>query len=308
MILIEDFIRLDPGCLGGALTIGNFDGVHLGHADILRRVRDWADQVRGPAVVLTFDPHPVRLLRPESAPPPLTWIRRKAELLGRQGIDFLIAYPTDRSLLALDPHTFFRDFVVQRLNAKALVEGPNFHFGHRREGDVRLLGKLCGAAGIEFEIVPPRDQGGAMISSSRVREALGRGEVGAAREMLTEPYRLRGMVVHGERRGTPLGFPTANLDAIDTLIPTTGVYAGRAFVRGVPIPAAIHIGPAPTFSQSQPRVEAHLLDFHGNLYGEPLEIEFLDRLRDVRRFSSSEQLVEQLHHDLAATRAVATAF
>ena len=203
----------------GAVTIGNFDGVHLGHARIVERLLARAREVGGPAVVFTFDPHPVRLLRPEAAPPPLTWTDRKAELLARLGVDAVLAYPTDEALLALEPEEFFAQIVRDRLDARSLVEGPNFRFGRGRTGTIDLLGKLAGAAGIVLEVVEPVIVAGEIVSSSRVRRLLADGQVGQARGLLTQPYRVRGMVVHGAGRGAKIGFATANVDAIDTILP-----------------------------------------------------------------------------------------
>lgn len=289
----------------GAVTIGNFDGVHRGHAQLIQRLRQMADQVGGPATVLTFDPHPVVLLRPEAAPPPLTWAERKADLLADLGVDAVVIQPTDLDLLQLSAREFFEQVVRQRLRAKAMVEGPNFRFGHQRAGDVRVLGELCAEAGIALEVVQPLTAGDVLISSSRVRDRIRQGDIDAAREMLTQPYRTRGMVVHGARRGGALGFPTANLEAVDTLIPGLGVYAGRAHSAGQAWPAAINIGPNPTFGEHSCKFEIHLVGFHGSLYGQPLEVDFLSRLRDIVVFQSSEELKYQLQADIRAVCQIA---
>lgn len=289
-----------PGALrGGAMAIGNFDGVHLGHAAIAKRLVAAARKVGGPAVVFTFDPHPVRILRPEAAPPPLTWTDRKADLLGRLGIDAVIAYPTDAAFLELSAESFFRQIVAERLAAREMVEGPNFYFGHNRTGTIDVLRKLCAAAKIGLEVVEPIFVGGQPVSSSRIRRLLADGLVDEARSMLTEPYRLRGMVRHGAGRGMKLGFPTANVDAIDTLLPGGGVYAGRAIVAGTKWPAAINVGPNPTFGEQAMKVEVHLIGFHGSLYGEPLEVDFLSRLRDIQRFDNVSALLTQIQADVA---------
>lgn len=286
----------------GAVSIGNFDGVHLGHARIIERLVAQARAVGGPAVVFTFDPHPVRLLRPEQAPPPLTWTDRKVELLAKLGVDCVVAYPTDRELLGLPATSFFTQIVCEQLQAQALVEGPNFFFGRDRQGNVDTLGQLCRAAGITLEVVEPLVIDGQLVSSSRIREAITAGRIDEARECLTQPYRIRGMVTHGAARGAKLGFPTANLAAIDTLVPGAGVYAGRAMARGATRPAAIHIGPIPTFGDPLPKVEVHLLNFSGTLYGEPLEVDLLTRLRHVQAFANVEELKTQLRQDVAMVR------
>ena len=303
MQLIRTLDELPDALRRGALSIGNFDGVHHGHARIVGGLTAAAQRLSGPAVILTFDPHPVRLLRPELAPPPLTWTERKCQLLGELGVDAVVAYPTCRELLALTPRQFFHEVVERRLAARAMVEGPNFYFGRDRAGDVQLLGRLCASAGAELEVVEPLTLGEGYVSSSRVRRAIAAGDVDGAREMLTQPYRIRGMVTHGAARGATIGFPTANLDAVDTILPGMGVYAGRAYVGGARHPAAINLGPSPTFGEEQVKVEVHLVDFSGSLYGQPLEVDFLARLRDIQPFSSVEALKTQLAADVAATRA-----
>ena len=302
--LIRDPAALPDEFRGGAVAIGNFDGVHLGHAAIVRQLIARARQVGGPAVVFTFDPHPVRLLRPTEAPPPLTWTDRKAELLGRLGVAAVIAYPTDERLLALSPREFFEQIVGGCLAARGMVEGTNFFFGHKRAGTIEVLGRLCAAAGLTLDVVEPVVVEGEPVSSSRVRRLLRAGDVDAACRLLTEPYRLRGMVQHGAGRGAKLGFPTANVAAIDTLLPGAGVYAGRAMAEGKVWPAAINVGPNPTFGEQSLKVEVHLIGFTGPLYGQPLEVDFLRRLRDVQRFDDLAALQAQLQRDVAVAAEV----
>jgi len=306
VVLLVEIVRqladLPASLRQGAITIGNFDGVHIGHARIVERLLAAARRVQGPALVFTFDPHPVRLLRPEQAPPPLTWTERKAELLAQLGVDALVAYPTDEALLQLSPEQFFTQIVQQTLDARAMVEGPNFYFGHRREGTIEVLRRLTSEAGISLEVVEPYELDGAYVSSSRVRQLVAAGEVETAAALLTRPYRIRGMVTHGAGRGAKLGFPTANVDAIDTLLPAVGVYAARvAWAEQVWL-AAVHIGPNPTFADQSLKVEVHLLDFVGSLYGQPLEVEFLTRLRSIVSFPSVESLLNQLRQDVQRVR------
>lgn len=305
MKLFRHLTELPADFRAGAVTIGNFDGVHLGHARIVERLIAQARRTGGPAVVFTFDPHPARLLRPEQAPVPLTWTKRKSHLLGELGVDAAIAYPTDRALLQLTDREFFELIVRKRLGAGAVVEGPNFFFGHNRTGDIEVLSKLTAEAGLALEVVEPVEIDGAVVSSSRIRALLSAGAVDVARRMLTRPYRIRGMVTHGAGRGAAIGFPTANLGAIDTLLPGPGVYAGIAFVGGERWPAALNIGGNPTFGEQQLKVEAHLIGFDGPLYGEPVEIEFLTRLRDVKQFSGIDELKTQLARDVEAAREAA---
>jgi len=300
--LLRSLIDFPPSLRGGAVAIGNFDGVHRGHARIVERLRVRAKEVGGPAIVFTFDPHPVRLLRPLHASPPLTWTDRKAELLAQLGVDAMIAYPTDETLLALSPQDFFSRIVRESLAAHAMVEGPNFYFGRNRAGTIDVLRTLCGEFNISLDVVEPLMVAGDIVSSSRVRKLIQAGDVSAAAELLTQPYRIRGMVTHGAARGAKLGFPTANLDAIDTLLPALGVYAGRAILPGKAWPAAINLGPNPTFGEEAVKVEVHLIGFTGSLYGQPMEVDFTSRLRDIKRFGSVDELKAQLDQDIAAVR------
>jgi riboflavin kinase / FMN adenylyltransferase len=304
MKLLRDLSNLPDTVRHGAVAIGNFDGVHHGHKQIVERLLAKARQCGGPAIVFTFDPHPVRLLRPEQAPPPLTWTDRKAELLAQLGVDTTIAYPTNEELLQLSPQQFFKHIVCNTLQARAMVEGTNFYFGHHRAGNIEVLQKLCSAAGIPLKVVEPVLVDGAPVSSSRIRQLISAGHIHAANQMLTQPYRIRGMVRHGAARGAKIGFPTANVDAVDTLLPGAGVYAGRCAVEGHTWAAAINIGPNPTFGENTFKVEVHLVGFHDSLYGQPLEVDFLARLRDIVQFPDVEALKKQLSLDVSTANEV----
>ena len=292
----------------GAVTVGNFDGVHLGHARIVGRLIAKARQLGQAAVVLTFDPHPVRLLRPTEAPPPLTWTNRKAELLGALGVDVMVVYPTNHVLLNLTAQEFFDQIIRETLDAQAMVEGPNFFFGRDRAGDIELLRRLTGSTGMSLDVVEPVEIDGQYVSSSLVRKLVTEGWVREAGRMLTRPYRIRGMVTHGVRRGAKIGFPTANIEAIDTLLPGQGVYAGRGLLkddgtdREKSYPAAVNVGPNPTFGENAMKVEAHLIGFEGPLYGRTLEIDFIGRLRDIHTFNDVDALKSQLARDVEAAK------
>ena len=211
---------------------------------------------------------------------------------------------TTPELLQLSAANFFRTVILEQLAARALVEGPNFAFGHKRAGTIETLRQLCGRASIELTILPPVVHEGRPVSSSRVRQALERGAVGEAATLMGHPYRLRGQVVAGQRRGRTLGFPTANLAQVPTLIPGNGVYAVRAYVADKSWPGAANIGPNPTFGEEERKVEIHLIGFSGDLLGQELALDFLDRLRDTRPFPSAGQLVEQLRHDVEQARKI----
>jgi riboflavin kinase/FMN adenylyltransferase len=306
MHVIRHLEDLPAAARHGAVSIGNFDGVHLGHKAIVRRLLLRANEMDGSAIVFTFDPHPVRLLRPEQSPPPLTWTERKAELLAALGVDWLVAYPTDLALLRLSAVDFFSRIICDTLAARALVEGPNFYFGHNREGTIPRLRELSAAANISLDVVPPVAIDGQLVSSSCVRDLIRTGNVEKASRLLGAPYRIRGMVTHGAGRGAAIGFPTANLDAIDTLLPAQGVYAGVAWANGTSHAAAIHLGPSPTFGDAVVRVEVHVIGQSEPLYGQPLEVDFLARLRDIRPFDSPAALVKQLSDDIEQVKRIAS--
>jgi len=291
---------------GGAVSIGNFDGVHLGHARLVERLRAMAVTVGGPAVVFTFDPSPTRILRPEAAPEPLIWTQRKAEILAEMGVDALLAYPTDRTLLELEAREFFTQIIRGRLGARAMVEGPNFFFGRNRTGNVEVLHQFCAEADMPFDVAEPVKVDGQIVSSSRIRSLVAAGRLDDARTMLGRPYRIRGVVVRGAGRGVQLGYPTANVERIDTLLPGEGIYAARSYAAGAWHPAAVSLGPNPTFNEGERKVEAHLIAFQGSLYGQLIAVDFFARLRDIKRFASVDALVAQMAQDVAATCEIAS--
>jgi riboflavin kinase / FMN adenylyltransferase len=286
-----------PAC---AVTVGNFDGVHLGHAAIVRQVCAAARRLDVPAVAFTFDPHPAALVRPEAAPAPLTTPDRRATLLRSLGVDAVVVQPTDRALVSLPAADFYADILRGRLRARAIVEGTDFRFGASRSGDIKLLETLCSHDGVTLETVPAVMADGLPVSSSRLRGLIATGAVREAALLLTSPYRLTGTVVEGARRGATIGFPTANLSGIATLLPAAGVYAARVTLPdGSTRPAAVHIGPNISFGETRISVEAHLIGFSGSLYGSTLDVDFLDRLRDTQRFDSVDALKAQLSADVA---------
>jgi len=299
----EEDHRREASIRGGVITIGNFDGVHRGHAALLREVRRTADRLGGPAVAVVLDPHPASILRPERAPTRLTWIERRAELMAVHGIDALVVCPTTPEFLNLTAENFFQLLVSERLAAQAMLEGPNFFFGRARGGDIATLERLCTANGIELQIINPSEYEGEMVSSTRIRQMLERGQVDRAAELLGAPYRIRGTVVGGAKRGREIGFPTANLSEIDVLIPGPGVYGGYLIAAGKEQMAAIHIGPNPTFDcDGSLKVEIHLLDYDGDLYGQLLQVDVVLRVRDIARFDSAQSLVGQLNQDIDFVR------
>ena len=289
------------GCF---VAIGNFDGVHLGHQSMIARLVRHAQAARMPAVALTFDPHPIQLLRPEIAPPSLSILERKASLLEQYGVDVVIAYPTDRELLALSPQDFFTKIVRNELCASGMVEGPNFYFGKDRAGDVNTLAELCSAANMMLDVVEPIQVNAQLVSSSTVRKLVSAGEMHAAIELLGHSYQVRGVVEEGVKRGRTIGFPTANLGQIATLLPPNGVYAGVAHIDDEAHVAAINLGPNPTFGENAQKFEAHVINFDGDLYGQLLDVDFITKIRDVTEFDGVEMLQQQLYRDIEEVTAL----
>lgn len=285
-----------------AVTVGNFDGVHLGHQALAAAVVEEARRSQGTAVVLTFDPHPSRILSPDRAPSALMTLDQKAEVLRDLGIDCLAVLPFSLALARKTAREFAQEVVQQALRARVVVVGANFRFGRHRSGDVTLLGQLGLELGFAVRGLPPVLHEGAAVSSTRIREALARGEVENARVMLGRPYFVEGRVVHGEGRGRTLGIPTANLAPSNETLPGNGVYACRATATDagdLSLLAVVNIGRQPTFGGSETTLEAHLLAFEGDLYGRRLRVAFEARLREECRFASPEDLVVQIRSDIA---------
>ena len=306
VIKLDDFREVPLSLSGSYLAVGNFDGVHLGHRNLISRLRALADEHKAPSLILTFDPHPVVLLRPEQAPAPLLWIDRKVDLLKDAGASEVIVFQTGRWLLNLTAREFFERVILDQFHAKGMVEGPNFAFGRDRGGDSSLLAEWCRQSSLDFDVVEPKIEGGELVSSSRIRALLDAGDVAEASRLLDRPYRLRGIVTHGAARGRGLGFPTANLDDIDTLIPADGVYAALAYIdgKGPARATATHIGPNVSFGEQIRKVESHLIDFDGDLYGKTVELEFLQRIRGSRRFEGIDDLLAQIRKDVEQARAI----
>jgi riboflavin kinase/FMN adenylyltransferase len=305
MLLLNGFT--DPDAYrGGFLSIGNFDGVHRGHQEMLGRLVSQARNHHAPTVVMTFEPHPLALIAPERLPPQLTTIDEKARLLAQLGVDCLIAYPTDTHLLQLTAEEFFARFVRDQIAARGMMEGPNFCFGRGRKGTIETLKTMCSAAGVELTVCEMLLLDGQDLSSTAVRTQITEGRLADARTSLARPYRISGKVISGAQRGRTIGFPTANLDRIETLVPQNGVYAAVTEIDGRRWPAAMNIGPNPTFGENAQKVEVHVIDFHGDLYGRHLDIDILHEIRGVQRFESVDQLKAQLTRDIETARVAAS--
>lgn len=286
-------------------TIGNFDGIHRGQRAILDRVVSRARELGAPSALITFDPHPLALLRPREAPARLTTAAQKERLVEEAGIDFLLVLAFDAELAARSADDFVRSFLVHQLAVREVFVGKTFHFGKRREGDVELLKRLGDKLGFDAEGVDEVRWEGEAVSSTRIRSALLDGRVEDAMAMLGRPYELVGEVLRGDRMGQKLGWPTINLRVADVLVPRDGVYATRVRLPGFPAPfdAATNIGTRPTVYENFHRVvESHILDFASDVYGQVVALGFFRRLREERIFPSIMDLSAQIGRDVEATR------
>ncbi len=296
------------GWPGPCVAIGNFDGVHRGHQVLVSAAVSGARARAGTAVVLTFDPHPARVLAPGRAPGALTTPAQKAELLAALGADVLAVLPFDEALARLAPAEFASEVLAGGLRARRVFVGAGFRFGHRQSGDVAALAALGAEHGFSVEAIAPVLEEGEPISSSRVRDALARGHVSAARALLGRAYAIDGRVVEGERRGRTIGVPTANLASENEIVPARGVYAARCRIAtGAWHAAVVNVGERPTFGGTTTTIEAHLLDFDGDLYGSVLRLTFEHHLRAERRFPGPEALVSQIRDDIGRARTLLAA-
>ncbi len=281
-----------------SVTIGNFDGVHLGHHELFRRTVARAKATSTAPVALTFSPHPVRFFSPKARFYEITSLEEKASLLAGFGIEALVVESFTGELGRMSPAEFAREILARRLRARYAIVGYDFTFGRNRSGSPATLTEVGRELGIEVEVVPPLVRGGLIVSSTRIRELLLGGRVREAEELMSRPYRVSGMVVAGAGRGRKLGYPTANIEFTQELIPLPGVYVVEAEVAGARHRAVANVGFTPTFGENFLGVEAYLLDFHRDLYGQEVAIHFRDRIRDERKFKSADELVRQIEKDV----------
>lgn len=287
------------------LTVGNFDGVHLGHRELIRRVLKRSKQLSVPAVVMTFEPHPVQVLYPDRHLKRLFDHEDQHRELSRLGIDVLVIEPFSREFSQLSPERYIHDWIFGPFHPELLVVGYDFSFGANKAGTLDVLSEKASALGFEVDIVPPIRAGGHLISSSRVRTTIASGDVALAAIFLGRRFYISGIVEKGVGRGRTIGVPTANLRTTAETVPPEGVYAAMVDVGGERHMAAVNIGRNPTFqsgSGTATTIEAHLIGFSGDIYGVPMEIEFVERLREERKFPSKDALVAQILTDVASAK------
>ena len=302
MQIIFDLDALPEALKGGAVSVGKFDGMHLGHALIVQRLKGYAQQRHIPAILITFDPHPAALLRPHDNIKPICTLERKIELLRNVHVDAVAVIRTTPELLQQSAETFFYDTLQNRFHAKVVVAGKDFSFGRDRIGTpdaIRLYGQWTG---IEVDIVEPVQIGADRVSSSGIRRLIQAGHIERVNELMPMPYRLSGHVVVGDQRGRTLGFPTANLGDVQTIMPRQGVYATAAWFGGQRFGSTTHIGTNPTFGVAEPKIEVFVHDFSGDIYGQRLDVDFLTYLREPVRFDSAEALIRQMQDDVRRSR------
>lgn len=298
-----------PRDRGSVVTVGTFDGIHLGHWAVLREIRERAEATGRRSVLVTFDTHPLRIVRPHDAPQLLTTPAEKKEVLAESGLDYAVFLPFTPELSRYAPRRFVEEILVGRLGVEELVIGYDHGFGRGREGDPDALRRFGAQHGFTVDVMEPIEAQGGAVSSTRLRAMVAAGEIAGVRACLGRPYSVRGVVVEGERKGRELGFPTANLEVLglNKLLPGNGVYAVRADLRSGSWAGALHLGPRPTFEGFAPTVEVHLIDFDRDIYGEEIRLDFVKRLRGIEPFTTTEALVDQIELDVRESRRVLAA-
>jgi riboflavin kinase/FMN adenylyltransferase len=293
---------------GVAIAIGNFDGVHVGHRALLARARELAEAHGAKSVALTFDPHPSALLSPNGAPPRLTSLERRLELMEASGLDAVVVEPFTRDLASLAPHAFIDNLVLRALNARAIVVGYDFCYGQGRLGTTDALRAHGGTAGVEVDVVAPVEVDGEVASSTRIRGYLRSGDLARATRLLGRPWDVDGIVVHGAKRGRAIGVPTANIKPDSDLVVAPGIYAVTlAPEGGRPLAAVASLGTNPTFVEQGGLVlEVHVLDWDGDLYDRRVRTTFVAKLRDEEKYDSVDALVAQIRLDIVGARAALT--
>jgi len=306
MAVFTDINNL-PSFRNAVLTAGTFDGVHLGHWAILQEVVRHAREVNGESILITFDPHPRKLLFPDQPLGIITPLDQKISLIQERGIDHVVVVPFTREFANLSAAQYIEDFLVHRFHPHSIVIGYDHRFGHDRKGNIQLLQEFATANQYHVTEIPAQLIDAASVSSTRIRKALNDGQVGEAAHMLGRAYAVRGRVVHGNKLGRTIGYPTANLQPLDPeqLVPGIGIYAIRAEHNGTRYDGMLSIGYNPTVTDKKEiKIEANLFDFDKDIYGDVLEIQFIRKLRDEQKFPSLEALMQQLHQDKKDTLAV----
>ncbi len=304
MRIIDDLTFTKEDFTFPVVTIGNYDGLHLGHQAIIKRVIELARKGKGEAVVLTFEPHPVKFLHPELQIPLITPYRKKMLLLAQFGVDVTINLPFSEDIASMSAKEFIQEIVQRRIAPRQIIVGFNFTFGKGRTGTSEELKKIGEGLGFKVEIIPPFHVDGEVVSSTRIRELIARGDIKEANRMLGSNFFMLGRVIHGHARGKDLGFPTANLEITQDLYPNDGVYAATVLVDERRYDGVVNIGTNPTFGDEQLAVEVFLFDYQGDLYGKELQVALVDKIRDEQTFPSVDLLVRQIEKDIKRAKEI----
>jgi riboflavin kinase/FMN adenylyltransferase len=308
MELIKHIDKIEKPFKNAVITIGNFDGVHIGHQALFHEVIEKADTIDGTSIVMTFEPHPVRVLKQNGHLPLITLYEQKIELIENSGIDVLICVPFTEEFAEISAKTFVQDILLKSIGMKAIVVGKDYTFGRNREGDIDLLQTYAKDLGFEVVVadwIQTSKNGPGRISSTRTRELVEEGKVDEAQKLLGRYYQLRGIVTTGRNRGGKLlGFPTANINLHDELCPKNGVYAVTVDCMGGVFQGVANIGYSPTFDDHVFSVEVHILDFNENIYGQNIRVNFVQRIRDEEKFSNISELSDQIKKDIETARKI----
>ena len=304
MLIVEDLDHLSQRFKHPVMAIGVFDGVHLGHQAVLRRVVERAREKGGNSMLLTFVPHPQKVIAPRDAPLSLQTDQQKQDVLRQFEIDVMVRLPFTREISLYSPEQFAHKILYDH-GIREILVGSNFRFGHRRSGDFKTLQSVATKLGIVVDQIQPVCFRSIPVSSTKIRQLLKQGTVSLANRLLTRPYQLQGTIVRGSQKGSELGFPTANLNLDNELIPATGVYVSRAYIDENAYPSVTNVGYRPTLHHDhhqEPVVESYLLDYHGDLYGKTTRVDFYLRLRAERQFENADALKRQIERDIARGR------
>ena len=305
MQLIRNLREIEHPLIRPVLTIGNFDGVHEGHRVLFQRVRERAWELGGQSVVMTFEPHPIKVMKPGNGPPLITLTEQKLELIAKAAIDVILCLPFTLEVAAISARDFVQDILVRRIGVREIVVGYDYSFGAGREGNIALLRRMGADLGFEVQVLGPIVIDDVPVSSTSIRNLVREGNLPAARRLLGRDYQICGTVVQGKGRGAGLlGFPTANLNPIDELVPKEGVYAVLVHLEDRTYQGLTNIGKNPTFGNDALSIETHLLDFSGDLVGKSIRIDFLERLRDEKAFKGIQELADQIGRDIEQARAL----
>ncbi len=306
MIIIEHTEDIEKPFHKAVVTIGNFDGVHIGHQSLFHQVIQTAEAIGGTSIAITFEPHPLRVLTNDQQPPLITLYEQKKELIAATDLDALICMPFTPDFAAMSARAFIEDLLVGRIGMRAIIVGRDYTFGRHREGDINLLqslGEELGYAVTLADWITAAHGNKGRISSTRIRELVMDGRLNEARHLLGRHYQIRGTVIAGRNRGAKLlGFPTANIELYDELCPKTGIYAVTVDLEGQMLQGVANIGYSPTFDDHVFTVEVHILDFDTDIYGRKIKVNFLKRIRDEIKFDSIDALAAQIHKDVATAR------